>query len=119
MHRGCSTAAQSPTYAIPSFEATGVVNVIHRILLGIDAVVAAVAVYFFVVGLADGSVSSFNMGLWAAILIGLAAILWGGHALHAAGKEWPARIVLAVAAVPGVLAGLFMLLVVVTNPRWN
>jgi hypothetical protein len=119
MHRGCSAAARSPTNAIPSFEAPGVVNVIHRILLGIDAIVAAVAVYFFVVGLMDGSVSSFNRGLWAVILIGLAAVLWGGHALHSAGKAWPSRIVLAIVAIPGVVAGLFMLLVVVTNPRWN
>ena len=38
----------------------------------IDAVVAAIAVCFFLVGLADGSVSSFNIALWACILLVLA-----------------------------------------------
>ena len=34
-----------------------------RTLLGIDLLVALVVVYFFVIGLARGSVSSFNMNL--------------------------------------------------------
>jgi hypothetical protein len=34
-----------------------------RTLLGIDVLVGLVVVYFFVIGLADGSVSSFNMSL--------------------------------------------------------
>jgi hypothetical protein len=33
-------------------------------LWGWDALIASVFVYFFLVGLADGSVSSFNAGLW-------------------------------------------------------
>jgi hypothetical protein len=56
-----------------------------KILFGIDALAGAVILYFFFVGLADGSVSSFNMGLWAAILAALAAILGGGYALNANG----------------------------------
>jgi multisubunit Na+/H+ antiporter MnhF subunit len=39
-----------------------------RTLLGIDLLVALVVLYFFVIGLADGSVSSFNMSLWLGLL---------------------------------------------------
>ena len=37
---------------------------VFRILFGIDTLVAVVALWFFVIGLGDGSVSSFNMLLW-------------------------------------------------------
>jgi len=48
----------------------------------IDLVVAVIAVYFFFVGLADGSVSSFNMGLWLVILSALGGIVGGSLALR-------------------------------------
>ncbi len=35
--------------------------ILFWILWGIDAIVALIAVYFFIVGLSDGSVSSFNI----------------------------------------------------------
>lgn len=93
--------------------------VFYRILFGIDLIAAAVIVYFFVIGLADGSVSSFNMGLWLAILAGTAAILGGGWALKARGQRNAAIAVLALLAIPALLFGLFMLLLIVTQPRWN
>jgi hypothetical protein len=92
---------------------------LFRILFGIDALAAGVIVYFFFLGLMDGSVSSFNMGLWVAILAVLAAILGGGYALHAAGRTRLANAVLLLLALPAVLYALFILLVVFTNPRWN
>ncbi len=91
----------------------------YWIFWGIDALIAAIAVFFFVIGLMDGSVSSFNMGLWTFILAGLAAMLWGAHAFRRARKELLAKILLGVLAVPGVLAGLFLLTVLILNPRWN
>ena len=39
---------------------------LYRILLAIDVAAALVAVYFFVVGIGDGSVSSFNIAIWPA-----------------------------------------------------
>ena len=89
------------------------------ILWGIDAIVGAIAVAFFFIGIADGSVSSFNIALWLVILAALAAVLGGSFALHRAGKKAPAIVVAALLAVPGILAALFLLLVLVTNPRWN
>ena len=48
---------------------------------GIAAIVTGLAVVFFVVGLADGSVSSFNAGLWALILRGTVGITATGPGL--------------------------------------
>jgi hypothetical protein len=90
-----------------------------RILLGIDAIAAAVVVYFFVIGLADGSVSSFNMQLWLGILAAVAAILVGGFLLNAKGQRIAANLVLLILATPAALYGLFMLSIIIFQPRWN
>lgn len=90
-----------------------------RILFGVDAIVALVAVYFFVVGLADGSVSSFNMELWLAMLGGIAAVLAGGWLLNAKGHRRSAYGVLLILALPALLFAVFMLSVVIFQPRWN
>ena len=91
----------------------------YRILWGFDAVVATIFVFYFVVGLADGSVSSFNIVLWALILGALAVVLGGARALLASGRDKFAIALLCVVAVPGALMGLFYLLILVTQPRWN
>jgi hypothetical protein len=90
-----------------------------RFLFAVDVLAAAVIVYFFFIGLGDGSVSSFNMGLWLAILAGTAAILGGGWHLNKIGRRGPANAVLAILAVPALLFGAFMLLIIITQPRWN
>jgi hypothetical protein len=89
------------------------------ILIAIDAAVALVFLYFFLVGIADGSVSSFNIVMWIAMLFGLAAILVGGLALRAHGQRAAANAVLLVLAIPGFLGGLFLLALIVLQPRWN
>jgi len=78
-----------------------------------------VAVGFFLIGLADGSVSSFNFGIWVVLLGSIAAVLWAGIVLRSRGRTALAVAVLAVAAIPGLLAALFLLVVLVTNERWN
>lgn len=93
--------------------------ILYRILLAIDAVAAAVVLYFFMIGLADGSVSSFNMGLWLALLASVAAILFGGLALNARGRRGAAMAVLALLAAPAFLFALFALGLIVLQPRWN
>jgi hypothetical protein len=56
--------------------------VLYRILLGIDFIGAAIVLYFFAIGLGDGSVSSFNILLWMAILGIIAGIIGGGMLLN-------------------------------------
>ena len=94
-------------------------TILFRLCLAIDAAVALVAVYFFVIGLGDGSVSSFNIVLWLALLGGIAAVLGAGWLLNAKGQRGSAIAVLAILALPGLLAGLFLLLVLILQPRWN
>lgn len=94
-------------------------SVLYRVTFFVAAVVAAIAVIFFVIGLGDGSVSSFNMTLWLGLLAGVAAVLVAGYALRARNRTGLAIAVLCILAVPGVLYGLFIVLVLVTNPRWN
>lgn len=90
-----------------------------RLSFAFDVIVALIILYFFVIGLADGSVSDFNGGLWAAILVALAAILGGGFALNASGHRAAAVVTLMILAVPALLYGLFILLILITQPRWN
>jgi hypothetical protein len=90
-----------------------------RVLLAIDAAAAAVILYFFVIGLADGSVSSFNGALWAATLASVAAILGGGALLNAKGQRGLAIVLLLVLAIPAALFGLFVLAMIVAQPNWR
>ena len=85
----------------------------------IAALVNLCAMGFFIVGIADGTVSSFNMTLWLAILATTAGVLFVGHRLHLHGRTGPAIAVLAILAVPGLLFGLFALTMIVNPPRWN
>ena len=73
---------------------------------------AAVVVVFFFWGLADGSVSSFNMGLWLGLLALVGGVVVGGRALQRAGQAALATLLLLVLAIPG-------LLVLILQPRWN
>jgi len=88
-------------------------------LWGIDALIAALVLYFFFLGIADGSVSAFNIGLWLAILAALAGVVGGSLWLRSAGKRGLATVVLLILAVPGLLFALFFIVLLITNPRWN
>lgn len=90
-----------------------------RILLGLDVIIALIAVYFFLAGLADGSVSSFNAGVWLAMLAALAIIIGGGGALSVRKHHIGAAILLSILAVPGLLYALFVILVVMSGTKWN
>lgn len=74
---------------------------------------------FFIVGIGDGSVSSFNMSLWLSILALAAALLFVGHRLHSHGRTGLAIAALAILAVPGLVFGLFALTMIVNPPHWN
>ncbi|MCB0569462.1 MAG: osmoprotectant transporter permease [Phaeodactylibacter sp.] len=88
-------------------------------LWSFDACITMVVLYFFFIGLADGSVSSFNMGIWLLLLGALAAIMLGSLWLKGLEKLLLAKLLLAVLAVPGLLYLLFMLMIIITKPRWN
>jgi hypothetical protein len=89
---------------------------VFRVLWAIDALIALVFVYFFFVGLGDGSVSSFNGALWAGILFGLGAVLCGSYWLRAAGWTGAAMAIVLALAVPGILSGFLLLAVIFVHP---
>ncbi|MGE3625673.1 MAG: hypothetical protein AB7G34_04790 [Hyphomicrobiales bacterium] len=92
---------------------------LYRVLMGLAAAGATVVVYLFITGLADGSVSSFNMGLWIGLLAAVAAVIGGGGVLRSKGRTGLASLVLAILAVPAALYGVLMLVLILTVDRWN
>jgi hypothetical protein len=92
---------------------------LFRVLWWFDALVAAVVIYFFFAGLAHETISSSNAGIWTIMLVGVAAVLLGSRALRAAGRPRAAIGLLLVLAIPGLVATLFLVLILTTNPRWN
>ena len=85
----------------------------------VSALVAAGFVVFFLIGMADGTVSSFNILLWLGILAVVGGCVGGSLALRKAGKHVPSILLAWVLAVPGLFAILMMLLVIILQPRWN
>lgn len=90
-----------------------------RLLLGLDSLAALVVAYFFLAGLADGSVSDFNIELWIGIILAVTAVIAGGLLLRRAARPMLANLVLALLAVPTALYGLFLLVVVFSGTTWN
>ena len=76
-------------------------------------------VFFFVWGLSDGTVSSFNIALWAGLLLGTSCVTGGSLLLKLKNHVGLATLVAMLLAVPALLAGLFLVIVLITNPRWN
>ncbi|MBK9488642.1 MAG: osmoprotectant transporter permease [Haliscomenobacter sp.] len=89
------------------------------ILWGFDALITLVVLYFFFIGLADGTVSSFNMGIWTLLLLGLAVVMLGSLWLKSIEYLTLAKILLWILAIPGLLYVLFILFILIGKPRWN
>jgi hypothetical protein len=90
----------------------------YRILVAIDAIVLAVLLVFFLWGLEDGTVSSFNMLLWLVMLAVPSGALTGGLLAWARGHRALALPLLLVPAAPGLLTGLFFLMLIILQPKW-
>lgn len=89
------------------------------IIWGFDALIALIAIYFFLIGLSDGTVSARNMKMWLGLLLGLAVILGGSICLRSHGHTGMALSLLGILAIPGFLYALFMLVNLLSNERWN
>ena len=90
-----------------------------KILWAIDTLGALVVLYFFVIGLADGSVSSSNGGLWFIILAALAAIIFGSIWLKSNNHPSMAIGLLLIVAIPAALYLLWILMMMFGNNKWN
>ena len=90
----------------------------YRALFAFDALVLLVLVYFFFDGLQYAD-SGASRAIWFPVLAVPIGVLAGAWALQDKGKNTLAVILLAIFAVPPALFGLFMGLIVVTNPHWQ
>ena len=91
----------------------------YRIMFALAAIVAAIAYFFFVIGVGDGTVSSFNIAMWLVLLAVVTAVLVVGRWLGTSGHPRAAVAVLSVLALPALLYALFMFVVIVSGERWN
>jgi hypothetical protein len=94
-------------------------RVMFWVAWALDALIGAIAVFFFFVGLADGSVSSFNIVLWIVLLLAVAVVVGGSLFLRSIGYTRLALALVWLPAIPGFLAVLFFIVVLITQPRWN
>jgi hypothetical protein len=89
------------------------------ILWSFNALMSLVPVYFFFVGLNDGSITSRNIGLWGIIILMVAAVLFGTLWLMGHNQISLAKIILILAAIPGIFVLLYFLIVFTSKARWN
>jgi hypothetical protein len=85
----------------------------------IDALLSAIAIFYFFLGLVDGSVSSFNIGIWIVVLAALTVVVSGSLWLKSIGRQGLGVMLLLVLAVPAVLYALFLLIVITSGSKWN
>jgi hypothetical protein len=93
--------------------------ILFWIFWGIDSIVAVIALYFFFTGIADHSVSSFNIGLWLSLLIILAIVLLGSLGLKSAGNLTLAKVLSGLLAIPALLFFLLFIVAINSGGRWN
>jgi Na+/melibiose symporter-like transporter len=104
---------------LPIRKTSRVVTVGFWVLWAINAIIAGIVLFFFFWGLEDGTVSSFNILVWLAMVAAVSAAVAGSLWLRAIGKAVIAIPFLLILAIPGVLLGLFFLVLIIANPRWN
>ena len=93
--------------------------VLFGILLAINLAAALVAFGFFVVGLADGSVTTFNILIWGAMLGVLFSVPMAAWLLRVRGQARLASAVLVPLAGVAVLGGLALAVLVISAPDWR
>jgi hypothetical protein len=91
-------------------------KLIYATLVAIDAIVVAILVFFFLWGLTDGTVSSFNGALWLVMLVVPIGLLVGGMLSWRHGQRAMALVLLLVPAVPASLMGLMLLMFLILQP---
>ena len=89
-----------------------------RMLFGLSLAAGATLLFFFVWGVADGS-AAYAMGTWLILLAVVGGLLVGALALHRRGHKVASLVLLAPIAWPAFFYGLFLLAVLILQPRWN
>lgn len=90
-----------------------------KIVWVFDALISVVVLVFFFIGLTDGTVSSFNLGLWFCILAALSAIMFGSIWLRSHQQRVLAVILLLILAIPGFFYLVFMCIMIFGGVKWQ
>lgn len=91
-----------------------------KILWLFNAVMSLIPVIYFFIGLADGSITDRNMGMWMIILLLVAGILYGSIWLKNNGRVSLGKIILVVAGMPYAMMILLYLLSIIMGPSgWH
>lgn len=93
--------------------------ILFKIAFAIDAIISVVACYFFFIGLGDGSVSSYNIGLWLLVLAALGIILFGSIWLNNHQHPALALALVCVLAIPAFFYLIYMMIALFGGGRWN
>jgi hypothetical protein len=125
--RFCSLVFVSPAVPIPSRHlsraskrtVSAIVKFWFWFLWSIDAIIAAIALYFFFSLAAGGRVGSFNIVPWLALLAALAAVIGGSAWFRSAGQHAVAIVLVLLLAIPGALFVLCFLLLLILHPNFH
>ena len=93
--------------------------ILQGILFGMGWLTLGVILFFFLWGLSDGTVSSANILLWATLVAVPAAIMWAAMTLRAKGRRGAAMGLASLLALPALLAGVVILVLIFNPPHWQ
>lgn len=93
--------------------------ILFKVLWGIDAMAALIVLYFFFVGISDGTVSVTNIGLWTLIVGAVVIIMLGSIWLRHHGHNGLGVALLCVLALPALFYLIYIVAAILGNGRWN
>ena len=88
-------------------------------LFAINVAAGLVALAFFIIGLGDGTVTSFNILIWAAMLGVLFSMPWAAWAVRLRGRARLGTLLLLPVALLAVLGGVMILVMIVSPLNWR
>jgi hypothetical protein len=93
--------------------------ILFGILFAINLAAALVAFSFFIVGLADGTVTTFNILIWAGMLSLLFSMPFAAWLVRLRGHPRLGTVLLLPVAVVATLAAVVVLIMIVNPPDWR
>jgi hypothetical protein len=111
MNRACDCPA--------AFSQNKPVMILFKLLWVIDAIVALIFLYFFFVGLGDGTVTGRNIVEWIFILAALTGVLWGSIWLRQQKHPYLALALVLILAIPAILFVMYFGMAIAGHERWN
>jgi len=84
-----------------------------------NALMSLIPIYFFFLGLSDGTIDANNIGIWMIILLVIAGILGGTYWLKSKQQVMAAKVLLIITSIPSLLAILYFVIILTSDVRWN